>query len=521
MSRRSASPTEPELPRSERDALRTSLRALVPGPEFEDRVLRRLAQESATPGTSPWRWIGSAALAASILLALFVVLPTPSRDGPLEADDNKDAPGAFQKIEIVSPPSAHEVHVARQRNKLPNVETINGWIVVTEEGGRFTRPAASSPGPRPEARHAWLMNAPEMAWVLFGTAQPIPETPHFTHGMLPPKGVMYVGRGLLGKLGITSFFEGDDLVLRDKQGRTLRCDAGSSTIDLDIASPYEGGPRAKVRALVSSAYTGSLALGPELGRALDLHLAEIPGAFTCGRTPDNPTFRGHRAHARVRIAELEFDEIIEVQVREDRKPVGFPTTGKLQGILQLEGVLPETVVRAATIERKLEHTPSPESAGGAFGSLGYVHTTENARAYKLGGNQKSEALQLVGQGTSDFELGYSVGSVALRRLDVGLPVPHTVTVTTRWWKPELRVTPESYVIAARVWKGRHPVPSLEGVGIGYADDEGRIQLPRVAGEQGNTLRVLVVPKDGSEGAFHDVPLPYDYLESVRGGPRRR
>jgi hypothetical protein len=65
------------------------------------------------------------------------------------------------------------------------------------------------------------------------------------------------------------------------------------------------------------------------------------------------------------------------------------------------------------------------------------------------------------------------------------------------WEPGANVT------VARVWRGQTAIPSAEAVVRTQVDEKGRIAFPRLAGELGSTLRMLVRTKDGTS-TFHDV-----------------
>jgi len=65
------------------------------------------------------------------------------------------------------------------------------------------------------------------------------------------------------------------------------------------------------------------------------------------------------------------------------------------------------------------------------------------------------------------------------------------------WEPLANVT------IARVWRGQTAIPSAEAVVQTQVRKSGRIAFPRITGEAGSTLKMLVTKKDGTS-TFHDV-----------------
>lgn len=76
------------------------------------------------------------------------------------------------------------------------------------------------------------------------------------------------------------------------------------------------------------------------------------------------------------------------------------------------------------------------------------------------------------------------------------------------WTPGARVT------IARVWRGKTAIPSEEAVVQTQVSESGSIVFPRIAGEKGSTLRMLVTMKDGTS-TFHDVVVAPELLATPR------
>ncbi len=511
--------------RTERDRLareiatvREDLAVLAPSPFLEDAVVEA-AHETVGPERvrRPWPYVAAAFVAAAALF-LVVLLPrlqeqsggeTPTPIPGEEGEEGDVAPEfVMDAARIHVPPSRGEVERARQEN-------MRQWDLRSEraeadEKNYQTWPrnartdlqetAAFLP-PSEDVLHRWV----------HGDQLGRKGTRTHTVATLPSvEGVFYLGNGLLNEIGGTLHAgTTGEIILGDKLWQTT---PGTMQGEITVASPDTGGARARVRVLVSTGYSGTLMLEAPLARALGLHQFEIPGRVDF-RTPDGKEIpvHGWRARARVAIPELDFDRVIEVQIVRQRPwMVKRGKRARETGVL-FRGVLPRSLVQARAFRF------DPETGG-----------------YELGGDVKiikpeerdgRPIRQLeIGEGAFRLLIGFEppgpesvprIPDVPLlgelfdvphaglipRALDFGPSTLHVIDIERvaleGRWEPGAKVT------LARVWRGMTAIPSAEAVIRTEVGENGRIAFPRIAGEQGSTLRMLVTKKDGTS-KFHDV-----------------
>jgi hypothetical protein len=289
-------------------------------------------------------------------------------------------------------------------------------------------------------------------------------------GMPAEEGVMLLGLDVMKHFGESSFsFSGRDRALVvGAGGRRWECLPGTSRAELTICAPDRDGATARVRVAVSTGYSGGILLEGPIARALGLQHFEIPGGFRI----DGTEIRGERARARVRIPELDFDRVVEVQVWSDA-PARAASAIALSGdpVAHLALPAPGDFVDPGT---------AGEDSGGPVRRRALVPgpRVPVLRRAAPGGTSSVVLAPL------DGREGAPVAEVTVGALD--LPGPFQ---------------PGSILTLARVWRGESAIPSREGVSRARVGPDGRASLPRVEGERGLTLGLLVERPDGKREFF--------------------
>ena len=488
--------------------VREDLAALAPSPFLEDAVVEAAHEtESPEPTRRPWRYVAVAFVAAAALF-LVVLLPRLQEGG---ANGSGGVPGGegdgkgelvHEAGAIFVPPSVGEVRKAR------------------DENSRYWNRRAERPRPAEMAYETWPAGAPtdkadtslflapaEEAHhrYVWGDPRGKPGNRTCTMETLPSaEGVFYLGSKLLSTIGGAFHVTPTGEILHgDKRWWTT---PGTMQGEITVGSPDEGGAEARVRVLVSPGYSGTLLLEEPLAYALGLHQFEIPGDVDFqSASGESIPIEGRRARARIRIPELDFDQVVEVQVVRAR-----PWMVKRGRRAREVGLLfprkkPTQIVTADAIEGLPEGGYRAEGAEVHSAENGFEHLEirDGTRRLVLGFHARNAgAVPLLPDVPLLGSLFDSADGVLVpRALDFSEFTLHVLEVGTvrldGRWEPGANVT------IARVWRGLTAIPSAEAVVSTQVDDEGRIAFPRLAGEAGRTLRMLVRTKDG-ERTFHDV-----------------
>lgn len=473
--------------------LRTDLTLLAPSPFLEEAVVE--AARGARAGRPRARWpVVALAGAAAILLLLFA-LPRDGRDSASDTQaGNEDAAAAG----IVVPPSAATVHEARGLNhNLTMGATLPplGWNE-GRPGLKLSRTVLPEGVVDSSVRSETFLPPPPRALhrFVYGDPGASPVDVAFRATTAPRKGVMLLGSGLLERIGGRVLASaGVDI---QKDGTWWRSTPGSPEGEIRIASPETGGAQARIRVLVSTGYDGTLLLDEPLARALGLYAFEIPGRM---QVEGAMTFTGQRARARVRLPELDFDEVIEVQVRP-------PDLGRPHDLREPHGirigaprgrqVLPTEVL----VGRRMTWT-----APGTIEMAGDTQLQRNPDGV--------DWIALKGKGMWHVLLRFAAWLPDETRLvpgaiDVGAP--------TFLDEAELRLgllevstplAPGTPLTLARVWRGHTAIPSATAVVETRVQEGGRVIAPAIWGEQGATIRGLA---RGAHGKATFVDLVVDH-----------
>ncbi len=489
--------TERDRLATELGSLREELAALTPSPFLENAVLQTAREteiETRRPRISrrTWMQVGIGIAAAALL---FVLRPGVDDEPTTEPAPERHAIGDGSP-RVWTPPSARQVADARAKN----VVDLSVIDASTHFPGMLHKPDA--PGSRDKVISETFLPIDERLhhrWV-YGDGAALPGRRKFQVYSQPRPGVMLVGNGLLREMDDAVVHGAVDVIVNGKHWRST---PGSAEAELTLGAPDEHGARAQVRVLVSTAYSGTILIEDTLARALGLHQFEIPGGF---ETSGTGTIEGQRARARVQIPELDFDKVVEVQVR---KPIERASKAPAASISELhfERTVPQsiTVGSAMTFEQsKLKVHGNVRGARSADADRRFQFPTSSgplavAMHFAPGRSDKeyvpmvAEKPPATGQQATVIAGTYDIGAPdALAR-------KFWVNYVTLGSKDE----PHARVIISRVWRGATAIPSREGVVVTNVAADGTITFPRMAGERGAKLRMLVTRKDGVS-TFHDV-----------------
>ena len=469
--------------RAELEQMRGDLAALAPSPFLEDAVLEAAREPRAEPRGTRGPGVRSATavgLAAAALLVAVLLLGRGGSDSTTAGDGEFGEPDPGGPTVVSMPPTAGEVDEARKANE-------GGGVSVVPKGSRgFVHATSDAPGSldlriddgmlplRSGARHRWVIPVDDLA----------KKDRMFTLAGVPVVGVATLGRELLTRIGNAKGEPAKDPVEAGLRRLSMR-PREARFLNLEIADPTGRGAAAKVRVLVSEMYTGSLVLEEHLGRALGLHHFEIPGRVTLA---GDMSIGARRAWARVRIADIGFDETVEVQVLEGGPP------GQVKG-------------GENGLGRMIFLGERPDSAhAGDDVDLVYVKGRPFVTATRtLGFNANSQRRAEMGieaRSETRFALSYSEGRhpeslVFLPPADPGArPGPREVRLERVTLPGPFPLGAQAVI--ARVWRGRAAVPSRESVAQTTVADDGSVSFVRAPGEKG-PLRMRLYSKDEETG----------------------
>ncbi len=476
------------------ERLRADLTLLAPSPFLEEAVTE--AARGANPGRRRPRWPAVALGAAAALVLVLLALPRGERGvEPEERATGEEGRHAT----IAFPPSAATVSDARALNHhvtmgatLPPLGWNEGRL-----GLKLSRTVLPDGVVDSGVRSETFLPPPQDALHRYVYADPSarPADVDFNATTAPRAGVMLLGQGLLERIGgVVHAGPGVDI---EKDGKRWRSTPGTPEGELWIASPDAGGAEARIRVMVSTGYDGTLLLDEPLARALGLHLFEVPGRM---RMEGAMTFSGQRARARVRLPALDFDEVVEVQVRPPDlgRPHDLqPPYGLRIGAPRGKAFLPTEVL----VGREMD----------------WSDRLEVKRDTQIQSNPDGvEWIELRGEGAWHVLLRFASWSpeetvLVPGALDVGSPTFLDETLLSLGvLELSTALAPGTPLTLSRVWRSTTAIPSATAVVKTRVLEGGRVRAPVLWGEQGATIRGLVRNPDG-ETTFVDLVVDHAAL----------
>lgn len=489
--------------------IRHDLAALAPTPLLEDAAVDTARTTEIEPRSRrPWRYVATA-VAATAALFLVVVLPRLQDSAP---GGTRTVPGGDTATATIYI-SSSEAEVDANRRENAKVQALVGGR--TE--GRLLFHEWVTPG-RGVGMHSSQAFEPPLADVhhrfVYGDDAGRPGTRTYTlpgPGTTYEEGVFLLGMGLLNEIG--GRLEKGSTTAIIANGKRWEMAPENAEAEIYLAAPHDGGAEGRIRVAVNPGYGGTLLVEGPLTRALGLHQFEIPGevVFT-GQVGQIPPLSGHRTRARVRIPELDVDRVVEVQVAHSR-----PWRGELWSLdakagIQFEGEAPTDAMSAAEIvfdaRGRMASAISPTIWGAAEDRpvrFWHIAPDVGTRRFIFGfaGVPPGKLPQIPDTPAVGHLFRHADATVVPRALDFGARTVYVMNVVRTTldgtWEKGASVT------VARVWRGTTAIPSREAVVQTTVDEMGRISFPRIPGEKGSTLRMLVTTKDGTS-TFHDIEI---------------
>lgn len=480
----------------ELETLRAGLAELEPSPDLADTVAA-IAREAVPASRSP-RLAAWLLPAAAALIVAGVLLARGLGSGPAGPPDGDRILIDKFAGSVALPPSPDEVAAARRANEVPTPEAGHtlpyGYRCSFDGDGLFEMWTDEHLAPIPKAKQRWVVLREE------GVA----TAPKAYQYMSFPQeeGVLLMGPELLVPEDAMIRGAGGQIEVLTDQG-VWKPEPGTRHLELTLGSPEAGGTTARVRCVLSTAYTGTLLVPDTLARALALNHFEVPGGFVAKLGGQEQPIQGQRALARVRIPELGVDRVIEVQARDPHHPRRMFTPqgveSKRTGALSINGAVPGRVAHADRLTLD------------ADGSLGVLQHGEGS-SMTLGLDEAKSHVQInlwePGPRQVAFVYperdGRPEATLVVGALDFVRGERPVYGFVVDWVTLAQTDEPGARVTIAKVWRGTQAIPSLEGAVVTQVGADGRIRFPRLAGEPASTLRMFVQRTSGS--AFHEVRI---------------
>lgn len=501
------------LPPAELEAVKTSLAELSHSPDLEDAIVS-MAREAPGASQRPpalriWPWLVPAA--AALIAAAVLVFQGRSDEEPAEPADPNIAAGKQLRAQTRTPASPLVVAAARAQNRPIEIEDAHelrfGYRCEWAKGGLFEMWTDEHIEPIPKSLQRYVVDRkagiPTSAKAL--TYYSWPQDP----------GVMLMGPEMLVPVNAMINGAGAKMVVHTKEGKWSAV-PGSRHMELTLGAPGPNAPETRVRVVISTAYTGTLMVDEPLARALGLQHFELPGGFVAKLGGQESPVKGQRALARVRIPELEYDRVVEVQVRAPHHPrsaqpiIKHPNAKRPAGWIQVTGTAPSAVMFCD----QLHFSDKDELV---------VHSDDGRESMAFGLSEKPLPLQVRVEAPGAHQLGMTFKAEAKRQpatlfmgaYDFGGSAPKAYSFHVEWVTLAGTDEPGARVTVAKVWRGTAAVPSNEAVVVTRVGTDGKIRFPRIRGEAGSRLRMFVERRGSS--SFHDVNLDQQPSDMARIG----
>jgi hypothetical protein len=483
------------------ERLREGLAGLAPSAFLEDLVLEAAraadaGELAATPRerTVSW-WVAGAALAAVFAAAVFLPRWLWPAEAPeaLAVTPHADAPPGdvdHGPTRVAVPPPPIQIEKARAANR-PDLadagETLGGGHLLEEA-------FAYMPGSDPEdlgthvrkAFPAAITDRAVQRWV-YGDTEATTLGRILALSVRPRAGTVVLGRGLYGFLHRE---EGGKRFLEHGEKRLAWPTSGE--LEVTLLSP-DRATQARVVAAFDPKFEGGVYVPGPLARALGLHQFEIPHGISLGvpveaeSTARAETWGCSRARVVVRIPDLDVEQILEAATSRFEGSRFSSSPGKMTHVLLFLGEKPaEVLAQVATREAEVN------AAAGDFRRTAGVQV-----------KYEPEATFLDAPEGASVTLRFARLGLADEFLVLGSFDPTHVNVDVERLQAVGTYPAGASATLARVWRGRTAVPSAEAVSIATVSADGTLAFLRRAGEEGATLRMRLVTREGRV-TWHDV-----------------